>query len=68
MNYTEALEAAKRIDPEADHAWYEPSCLLIANEYADEVLALFPDAWRDDNNPLTEWTRIVLPAEWERQP
>lgn len=68
MTYAEALEAAKRIDPGADHAADVPDCLLIANEHADAVLALFPGAWRDDNDPPTEWTRIVLPAEWESQP
>lgn len=62
-SYTAALDRAREIDPNADHADGAPDCLLIDNRHADAVLALFPGAYRDDNDPPTSWTRIVLPEE-----
>jgi hypothetical protein len=60
--YAAELERARGIDPNAetmgDGAW---DCLLIANEHAGAVLAAFPGAYRDDNDPPTGYTRVLVP-------
>jgi hypothetical protein len=59
---------ARTIDPKADYPLglgADDGCLLIFNEHADAVMALFPGSWRDDNDPPTAWTRIVYPTSTE---
>lgn len=60
-SYDVALQEARRLDPHADHVDKLPDVLLVDVAVADRVLAQNPGAYRDDNDPPTAWTRIVLP-------
>ena len=62
MTHAEALARAREVDPKAENVAGAPDVLLVANEHVEAVLALFPGALRDDNDPPTAWTRVVLPA------
>ena len=60
MTLAEALALARTVDPSAESMGTGVrDCLLVANEKAPAVLALFPGSYEDPNEGLP-WTRLVL--------
>ena len=63
----EILAAAQQLDPQArwssDEGFEYDGCLLVAHSAVDALIALYPDAWEDPNEPvLPSHTRVVFPA------
>lgn len=62
----EILAAAQQIDPQAawssDEGFELDGCMLVAHSAVDALIALYPEAWEDPNEPeLASHTRVVFP-------